>query len=80
MPRYYFDLSDQNGRFVDEEGMEFSDMDAMEREATQAMTDAARHSFQRPIKPAEIAIEVRDDAGPVMRVRLTVEIERFKKQ
>ena len=80
MHRYYFDLSDQNGRFVDDEGMDFNDMDAVEREAAQAMADAARHSFQRPIKPAEIVIEVRDDAGPVMRVRLALEIERLKKQ
>ena len=80
MPRYYFDMSDQNGRFVDEEGMEFSDMNAVEQEAIQAVADLARHSFQRPIKPAEIAIEVRDDAGPVMRVRFTIEIERLIKQ
>ena len=78
MHRYYFDLSDQNGRFVDDEGMDFNNMDAVEREAAQAMADAARHSFQRPIKPAEIVIEVRDDAGPVMRVRLALEIERSK--
>ncbi|MBB4366153.1 hypothetical protein GGD66_007939 [Bradyrhizobium sp. CIR48] len=80
MTRYYFDLVDQDGLVVDEEGMEFGDMDSVEREATQAMADAARESLQRPIKPGEAVIEVRDNIGPVMRVRFTVEIERFRKQ
>ncbi|WP_439370911.1 DUF6894 family protein [Bradyrhizobium sp. DASA03120] len=69
---------DQDGLAVDEEGLEFADMDGVEREAAQAMADAARESFQRPIKPGEAAIEVRDDSGPVMRVRFTVQIERIK--
>ena len=80
MTRYYFDLVDQDGLVADEEGLEFADMEGVEREATQAMADAARESLQRPIKPGEAAIEVRDDSGPVMRVRFTVEIERIRKQ
>lgn len=80
MARYYFDLVDQDGLVVDEEGLEFGDMEGVEREATQAMADAARESLQRPIKPGEAAIEVRDDAGPVMRVRFTVEIEYLRKR
>jgi len=80
MTRYYFDLVDQDGLVIDEEGMEFGDMEAVEREATQAMADAARESLQRALKAGEAAIEVRDDSGPVMRVRFTVEIERLRKQ
>ncbi|UFW46394.1 MULTISPECIES: DUF6894 family protein [Bradyrhizobium] len=80
MARYYFDLVDEEGLVVDEEGLEFTDMEGVEREATQAMADAARESLHRPIKPGEAAIEVRDDTGPVMRVRFTIEIERLRKQ
>jgi len=80
MTRYYFDLVDQDGLVIDEEGMEFGDMEAVEREATQAMADAARESLQRALKAGEAAIKVRDDSGPVMRVRFTVEIERLTKQ
>lgn len=80
MARYYFDLVDQDGLVVDEEGMEFGDLEAVEREATQAMTDAARASLQHPMKPGEASIEVRDDVGPVMRIRLTVAIEHLRKQ
>lgn len=51
MTRYYFDLVDEDGPAVDEEGVEFVGMEGVEREATQAMADAARESLQRPIKP-----------------------------
>ena len=80
MARYYFDLLDHDGLVMDEEGLEFSDMGAVEREAARAMADAASESFQRPIKPSESSIEVRDETGPVMRLRFTVEIERLRKQ
>jgi len=80
MTRYYFDLVDQDGLLVDEEGLEFPNLEGAEREATHAMADAARESFKRPIKTSEASIEVRDDFGPVMRVRFTVAIERLRKQ
>ncbi|SDK12014.1 hypothetical protein SAMN05216338_10902 [Bradyrhizobium sp. Rc2d] len=44
------------------------------------MADAAAENFQRPMKPSESSIEVRDDSGPVMRVRFTVEIAGIRKQ
>ncbi|MCP3395367.1 hypothetical protein NLM27_42355 [Bradyrhizobium sp. CCGB12] len=78
MTRYYFDLVDQDGVVVDEEGLEFSDMEGVEYEAARAMADAARESFHRPITPGESTIEVRDDLGPIMRVRFKVEIERLR--
>ncbi|WP_035730396.1 MULTISPECIES: DUF6894 family protein [Bradyrhizobium] len=55
-------------------------MDAVEREAARTMADAAAENFQLPIKPSEASIEVRDDAGPLMQVRFTVEIERLRSQ
>lgn len=80
MARYYFDLIDQGGLVVDDEGLEFSDMEGVEREATRAMADAARESFDRPVELGEATIEVRDDSGPVMRVHFTVRIEHVRKQ
>ncbi|SFK21483.1 hypothetical protein [Bradyrhizobium sp. Gha] len=67
MARYYFDLVDQGGLVVDEEGLAFSDMEGVEQEATRAMADAAKESLQRPFKPGEAALEVRDDSGLVLR-------------
>ncbi|MDA9405236.1 DUF6894 family protein [Bradyrhizobium sp. CCBAU 45389] len=80
MARYYFDLRDKDGLVVDEEGSEIADMEGVEREASRAMADAARESFQRPTKPGEASIEIRDDFGPVMRVQFTVQIERLRRQ
>ncbi|MBR0915438.1 DUF6894 family protein [Bradyrhizobium japonicum] len=80
MTRYYFDIIDKEGRAIDEEGLEFSTLEQVEREAAQAMANAAADSFGRPVKPSEASIVVRDDAGPVMRLRFTVDIERLRKQ
>nr|WP_283842819.1 hypothetical protein [Bradyrhizobium sp. BR 10261] len=44
------------------------------------MADAAADSFERPVKPSESSIEVRDESGLVMRLRFTVQIERLRKQ
>jgi hypothetical protein len=80
MTRYHFDLLDEDGLVVDEEGMEFSDLAAVEREAARAMADAASDSFDRSIKSRDSSIEVRDNLGPVIRVRFVVEIERLRRQ
>lgn len=79
MSRYYFDLRDQDGLVVDDEGMDLSDMDAVETEAKQAMVDAARETLVGPIRAGETAIEVRDDVGHVMRVRFEIAIEIDRK-
>jgi hypothetical protein len=78
MNRYYFDLRDQDGVVVDDEGILLSDMEAVKKEATQAMVDAAREALVRPIRPGATAIEVRDDLGHVMRASfgISFEIER----
>ncbi|WP_375142352.1 hypothetical protein [Bradyrhizobium sp. CCGB12] len=47
MTRYNFDLVDQDGLVIDEEGLELSDMERVEHEATRAMADAARESLDR---------------------------------
>ncbi|WP_375166947.1 hypothetical protein [Bradyrhizobium sp. CCGB20] len=65
---------------MDEEGLEFAHLEAVEREAAKAMADAAASNFERPIRASESSIVVRDDNGLVMRVRFTVEIERLRGQ
>lgn len=78
MSRYYFDLRDQDGLVIDDEGVELPDVDAVEKEALQALIDAAREALVRPVKARETAIEVRDDVGHVMRARfeIAINIER----
>lgn len=42
MRRYYFDLRDDNGLFVDDEGLECRDVSAVQAEAARALADMAR--------------------------------------
>jgi len=78
MSRYYFDLRDHAGLFVDEEGMELSDAQAVQEEAARALGDMARDAL-RALEGAlvqQMAIELRDDLGPVMHVRFSFDIDR----
>ena len=65
MPRYYFDMREGDEVAVDEEGMEFSSMEAVRREAAHTLADMARDAIGGRAK-GEIrlmAVEVRDDSG-----------------
>lgn len=42
MPRYYFDLSDNAGNVVDEEGLDLRDMEAVQDEAARALAGILR--------------------------------------
>jgi uncharacterized protein DUF6894 len=75
--RYYFDLRDDDGLVADDEGVELADLRAAEKEAFQALADAVKDAFTRPLGHlSETAIQVRDESGPVMRVRFAIDIER----
>jgi Domain of unknown function (DUF6894) len=80
MPRYFFDLRDHDGVVTDEEGMELPSLDAVQEEAARALADMARDEV--PLAgngPARhMAIEVRDDDGPVLHARFTFEIKRIQ--
>jgi hypothetical protein len=77
--RYYFDLRDWDGLSVDDEGMKLHSMDAVQKEATDSMTNALRECLRWPIRPGQISIEVRDDKGHVMCIRFAIEIEMGRK-
>ena len=78
MPRYYFDMMDDDGLLVDDEGVELSDLDAAQEEAARSLGDMVRdatRNFKRgPIQ--QMGIEVRDEIGRVMHVRFSVEVQR----
>ncbi|MCK1721256.1 hypothetical protein [Bradyrhizobium sp. 141] len=79
MPRYYFDLHEGDGVAVDEEGLELSDMHAVQAEAAKSLADMAREAVHRAARTAKhrMAIAVRDEAGPVMQVKFTFEVEKI---
>lgn len=76
MRRYYFDLRDDNGFFVDDEGLECRDMQAVQMEAARSLADMARDAVHAATgAPSHaMSIEVRDDAGPVLQVRFTLKV------
>jgi len=76
MHRYYFDLRDDRGLFVDDEGLQCRNLKAVQTEAARALADMARDAVHiaGSSPPHMMAIEVRDDAGPVMQIRFTIEI------
>jgi hypothetical protein len=71
--RYFFDL--HNGLDVlDEEGVECASNEA-------AITEAGRAAAQMSIDIANggmLCVEVRNDAGPVGKVTVSVEVERAR--
>jgi hypothetical protein len=77
MRRYYFDLRDDRGLFVDDEGVRCRDLNAAQAEAARSLADMARDAIHTTAvaPPRMMSIEVRDDGGPVMQVRFTIDIQ-----
>lgn len=78
MPRYYFDLRDEMGTALDEEGLELSSPRAVQAEAANSVADMARDAvLSAPSAGGKqrMAIDVRDASGPVMQVTFCFEIE-----
>lgn len=74
--RYYFDLRDDDTLVPDEEGLEISDIELVQEEAARSLVDMARFAISgRPI--FRMAIEVRDETGPVLEVSFRWKISRF---
>ena len=77
--RYYFDLRDGDEIAVDEEGLELPGIERVQEEAALSLADMARdaaseHRIDGGVP--RIAIEVRDDHGPLLQVRFTFKIDR----
>ncbi len=75
MPKYFFDMRDNDALTPDDVGLDYSDIQAVKAEATRALAEMARD-----IVPAtdrrELAIEVRDQSNrPVLRAMLTFEVQ-----
>ena len=80
MTRYYFDLLDDDGLFIDEEGLEFSDLRAVQVEAANSLADMAREAVHGSpgLSKRHMMVDVRDTVGPVMQIRFKFEVERMK--
>ena len=70
MAQYYFDVRDGNGVVPGEEGLELSDLQAVQEETVRALVGLASDLVENLKDPQthQMAIEVRDGIGPVMEV------------
>ena len=81
MPRYYFDLREGDELAVDEEGAELTNLQAVQMEAVRSLVDMARHTIWTKadcIFGHPMAVEVRDENGPVLQAKFTFELERLR--
>jgi hypothetical protein len=80
MRRYYFDLREGDDLAPDEEGLELPSIERVQEEAARSLADMARDAVRKNHDGAgqRMAIEVRDDDGPVLQVRFTFEIDRHR--
>ena len=77
MPRYYFDLYDDSGLYPDDEGLELLSIDDAREEAAHSLADMLRDAVRSGTGRARrrMSVEVRNDVGPVIRVKSGFEIE-----
>jgi len=80
MPRYYFDIVEGDEVTSDDEGMDLEAIEAVQEEAARSLADLARDAIRKPkgVPPRLMAIDVRDNSGPVLRVAVTFTIDRHR--
>jgi hypothetical protein len=78
MKRYFFDLRDGGAFAVDHEGCEFASLAAAQEEAVGALAEMAKRAVPAVLKNGghRMAIEVRDESGPILKVLITFEADR----
>jgi Domain of unknown function (DUF6894) len=76
MPRFFFDVREGTRFAPDDEGLEFPDLDAAEREAAEAVAAIGRDRLPKG-EAREIVIEVRNEHGQrVLTVTVSMHVER----
>ena len=81
MARYYFDMRDNDELAVDEEGLELAALQAVQIEAARSLVDIAKEAIWEKAETVlghRMAIEVRDENGPVLQAKFTFELEQHK--
>lgn len=79
MPRYYFDVREGDTVASDEEGLELFSIQAVQEEAALSLADMARDAVRKDHDGArQMAVEVRDDNGPVLQAKFTFGIDGRK--
>jgi len=76
MAHYYFDVTDDEGSFPDDIGIDYSSLEGAKAEAARALAEIARYRAPGPDR-LMFMIAVRDERKhPLFEVRLTLEVLR----
>jgi hypothetical protein len=79
MTRYYFDLREGDILVVDEEGLELPDIESVHQQAAKSVLDMAKDAVvERGGRMQWMAIDARDDEGPVLQAKFTIDIKKFR--
>ena len=79
--RYFFDIRDGDEIAVDDEGMVLATVQAVQEEAARTLAGIAQDAVYGSASQGighHMAIEVRDDAGPVLQATFTFAVGRYK--
>ena len=77
MAKYFFDVQDNDSFYPDDVGVELPSIETVKAQASRTMGEIAKDVLPGS-EVRTLAIEVRDDLGPVLRVALRFEIERLR--
>jgi hypothetical protein len=70
MPLYYFDTRDDGTFIPDDLGLELPDLESVKVEAARSLAELARDVIPGVLQ-RELAVEVRDELGPVLEALMT---------
>jgi hypothetical protein len=73
--RYFFDIQDGEARIPDEEGIILPNVEAAREEAAMSLAELAKDRG-RERRACSMAIEVRDEKGPVAEASLEWTVQR----
>ena len=75
MPRFYFDICENDEIATDEVGLELPDLHAAEIEATQSLADMAKDMLPG-IDGQNIGVVVRNERGPLFKAAIIYDFTR----
>ena len=77
MPRYYFDVRDEEGISTDDEGIEFRALEGAWMEAALSAAELAKERLPARLfhGDQQMTVDIRDERGPVIRVSVTFSVE-----
>jgi len=79
MARYFFDFRSKDVTSLDDEGVELSDVESAHQEALGALADAIQDVVMQGQPDQHVAVEVRDELGPVLEVTAILGLRILRK-